>query len=108
MTLPIPAPLSHEIDGMRRAMGDRARLRIAPHLTLVPPVNVRDDRMSEALNVLREAAAVTKPITVTLGPPTTFLPVTPVLYLQVGGEPAGVDAVHRLRNLVFREPLARR
>jgi hypothetical protein len=30
--------------------------------------------------------------------------VTPVLYLQVGGD---VDEVHRLRNAVFRPPLAR-
>lgn len=59
--------------------------------------------MSDALTVLRSAAAVTRPITVTLGPPTTFLPTNPVLYLSVGGE---VEAVSALRDRIFVEPLA--
>ncbi len=70
----------------------------------MPPVNVRVDRLDDALARLRSAAAATRPITVTLGPLTTFLPANPVLYLEVGGE---VEAVHELRHRVFVEPLVR-
>lgn len=80
--------------------------RMAPHLTLVPPVNVREDRLGEVEATIRTAAAATGPITATLGPPTTFLPDSPVLHLAVG--PAGaVATVERLRARVFVEPLAR-
>ncbi|CAN5253955.1 hypothetical protein BH24ACT1_BH24ACT1_03590 [soil metagenome] len=104
VALLVPRPVAGEIDVLRRACGDEAVGRIAPHLTLVPPVNVREDRMGDALAVLRSAAAATRPLTVTLGPPTTFLPTNPVLYLTVGGE---VEAVRALRDRVFVEPLAR-
>ncbi len=96
--------MADEVDVLRRACGDDEPARIGPHLTLVPPVNVREDRLGDALAVLRSAAGRTRPITVTLGPPATFLPVNPVLYLGVGGE---VDAVRALRDRVFVEPLAR-
>ena len=89
---------------LRRACGDHDVGRIAPHCTLVPPVNVGRDRLEDALVVLRAAASATPPITVTLGPVATFLPVNPVLYLEMGGE---VEAVRALRDRVFAEPLAR-
>ncbi len=89
---------------LRRACGEEAVERIAPHCTLVPPVNVREERLGDALAGLRRAAADTRPLTVTLGPPATFLPVNPVLYLAIGGD---VEAVHALRDRVFAEPLAR-
>jgi 2'-5' RNA ligase len=93
-----------EVDGLRRAMGEPDLLRIPPHLTLVPPVNVREDRMEDALAVLRAAGAAAKPLRLTLGPPATFLPHNPVLYLSVHGD---VDGVINLRTAVFREPLHR-
>lgn len=105
MALLVPPPWDGEIDGLRRALGDGALGRMPPHLTLVPPVNVREDRVDDALAVLRRAARRAAPLTVTLGPPATFLPATPVLYLGVGGP--GVAGVHRLRDEVFTEPLAR-
>lgn len=105
VVLLVPSPWATEIDGMRRALGDGALGRIPTHLTLVPPVNVRDDRVPDALAVLRRAAAATRPFTVQLGPPATFHPVNPVLYLAVDGK--GADAVHRLRDRVFADPLER-
>jgi 2'-5' RNA ligase len=105
VALLIPPPFDGEIDGLRRALGDPALDRLPAHLTLVPPVNVREDRMGDALGVLREAAeSLDGPLNLILGPVVTFHPLTPVLYLEVGGQ---VDEVHRLRNAVFRPPLAR-
>lgn len=105
VVLLVPPPAAAEVDGLRRALGDGALGRIPSHLTLVPPVNVRDDDVPDALAVLRAAAARTRPFTVHLGPPATFLPVNPVVYLAVDGE--GADDVRRLRDAVFREPLER-
>lgn len=101
----MPPPARVEIDALRRACDDGALGAIAAHLTLVPPVNVRADQVGAALDVVRAAAATTRPFSVTLGPPATFAPVSPVLYLAVGGTGAG--AVAALRDAVFTPPLAR-
>ncbi|MGI8807545.1 MAG: GNAT family N-acetyltransferase [Acidimicrobiales bacterium] len=103
VALLVPPPLDAEIDGLRRALGDGALGRIPAHLTLVPPVNVREDRLGEALAVLRKAAAAARPFTVALGPPSTFLPDVPTLHLAVPDH----ATVRALRDSVFVDPLAR-
>lgn len=100
VALLLPEPVRAEVDGLRRALGDPTLPRIPPHLTLVPPVNVREDRLPDALAVLRDAAAATRPLRLRLGPPATFLPANPTIYLEVAGDLA-------VRDRVFREPLAR-
>jgi 2'-5' RNA ligase/ribosomal protein S18 acetylase RimI-like enzyme len=105
VALLIPPPLDREVDALRRACDDGALAQIPSHLTLVPPVNVREDAMDDAFRVLRQAAAVIRPFTVQLGPPATFLPDNPTLYLAVSGP--GADAVRRLRDAVFVPPLER-
>ena len=104
VALLVPSPVAEGVNVLRRACGDEALERMAPHCTLVPPVNVREDRLDEALALLRRAAAATAPITVTLGPPATFLPDTPVLYLALS---SGAEAVREVRDRVFVDPLAR-
>ncbi|HEX2065127.1 MAG TPA: GNAT family N-acetyltransferase, partial [Acidimicrobiales bacterium] len=104
VALLLPEPVATEVDGLRRAVGDGALGRIPPHMTLVPPVNVREEHLGRALALLRAAGAAAEPFTLTLGPPDTFLPAAPVLYLAVSG---AVDQVHALRHRVFQEPLAR-
>lgn len=105
VALLLPKPVALRVDALRAATGDGSLGKIPAHLTLVPPVNVPDDRLMDAVDRLRAAAATTRPFRVRLGPPTTFLPDNPVLYLRVGGE--GVTALHALRDAVFHEPLAR-
>ena len=104
VALLLPEPAASEVDTLRRAMGADDVDRLPSHLTLVPPVNVHDDDMPAALDLLRDAAQRTTPFSLTLGPPRTFLPINPVLYLEVGGDVAAVDA---LRNRIFRPPLER-
>jgi 2'-5' RNA ligase len=104
----LPEPSFTEVNGLRRALGDSALERIMPHLTLVPPVNVRVDDVGRALAVLRAAAAGSSPFTLVLGPVATFAPVNPVVYLSVTGSPPdGLQALHRLRDAVFAAPLER-
>lgn len=104
VALLVPAPLDAEVDGLRRALGDGALGRIPAHLTLVPPVNVREDRLGAALALLRAAAGATRPFSVTLGPPATFLPDNPTVHLAVAD---GSERVRALRDRVFVDPLAR-
>ena len=99
----VTGALADEIDGMRRALGAKALERIAPHCTLIPPVNVREDSLEAVLANVRVAAAKSAPIAADLGPPDTFWPRTPVLYLAVSGD---LDAMTVLRNDLGTGPLA--
>jgi 2'-5' RNA ligase len=109
VALLVPEPLAREIDGLRRACGDGALGRVPPHLTLVPPVNVAESRLTEALERLRAAACAAGPdrIVLALGPVTSFLPDSPTLYLSVDGEEAQFTALQRVREAVFQPPLER-
>jgi 2'-5' RNA ligase len=105
VALLVPSPVAEEIDGLRRAVGERSLDRVPPHITLVPPVNVRREDLGRALAVLRgAAAAMPRRLSVALGAPTSFLPANPVLYLPVQGD---VEAVHALRQRVWEPPLTR-
>jgi 2'-5' RNA ligase len=75
-------------------------------VTLVPPVNVRAEDLGLALQVLRTAAQdQSGPIAVELGPVTTFMPASPVVYLAVGGP--DLERLARLRQAVVAGPMLR-
>ncbi len=104
VALLLPRQVSDEIDGIRRAFGADPDY-IPPHITLVPPVNLPEGEVGEALAVLRDAAASTPgPLAISLGPFDTFLPQNPVLYLRVGGQ---LDPLVALRAACLRPPLDR-
>jgi ribosomal protein S18 acetylase RimI-like enzyme len=103
VALVVTGAVAHEIDGLRRALGAAALERIAPHCTLVPPVNVREEHLATVLEHVRAAASTSAPIAVTLGPPSTFWPKTPVLYLAVGGD---LEAIAALQTDLATGPLA--
>lgn len=105
VVLLLPEPVATEVNGLRRACGDPALSSIAPHITLVPPVNVRANDVADGLRVLRLAAgSVPRPLTLTIGPAATFLPTSPTLFLDVG---ADRPALGLLREGLFRPPLQR-
>lgn len=107
VALLVPPRAAAGIDLLRVALGAASAVHHIPaHVTLVPPVNVPTDRIEEVEALVRTVAAGLRPFGATLGPPATFLPDNPVLYLRVGGTEA-VDAVTKLREAVFVEPLAR-
>lgn len=105
MALLFDPPVSDELNGLRRAVADPSLGLIPPHITLVPPVNVRRDLLPPALEVLRRAAAATHPLRMTVGAVDSFLPVNPVLYLGVGGD---LEGLRSLRQAVFVPPLERK
>jgi 2'-5' RNA ligase len=100
----LPEPWATEVDGIRRGLGDGAFTDVAPHITLVHPVNIREEELPAACALLRSVAGSIDPFTVRIGPPGTFEPVTPTAYLAVGGE---VDVVHRLYRELRAEPFVR-
>jgi 2'-5' RNA ligase len=105
VALLLPPPVDGEVDALRKALGDTGYGRIPAHLTLVPPVNVPQQRYEDAVAVLAAAGAATQPFSVRLRPPATFLPDSPTLYLPVAE--ADRSPIDTLRTLVFRDPLRR-
>ena len=99
VVLLVPDPVRPEIDGLQHALGSSSLGLIPPHLTLVPPVNVRADDLDAGLAALRAVGDRAVPFELRLGPPTSFHPVTPTVYLAVGGD---VDAVHRSATMCLR------
>ena len=71
------------MDGLRRAFSDPALDQVAPHITLVAPVNVRAEDLADGLRVLRDAAAEVGPLDLVIGPVTTFEGDEHVAYLEV-------------------------
>ena len=104
VVLPMPADAAAEIDGLRRALGHTALTLVPPHLTLAGPVNVRVADLDGVVDAVRDAAARMSPFRLLLGPPATFWPATPVVYLAVEGE---LDVLHRVRAAISQGPLAR-
>jgi len=99
-----PAELAATLDAFRLAVGSRRPPNIAPHITLVPPVNLGDDEIAEMRAIVRAAAEATQPFEVSVGPTASFSPRTPTVHLAVEAAPA-IDALRvRLRTGVLHRP----
>lgn len=94
--LPPPA-LAAEVDALRRAVSSSTLATVPPHVTLVPPVNVRADDLDGVRALVRRAAVAVDGLTLDVGPAATFLPDTPTVHLAVRG--AGPDDAARLTAL---------
>ena len=106
VVLLLDEPWRSEVHGLRRALRSPSLETQPPHLTLVPPVNVPESRLDDAIAVLRREAARCHPtLRLTIGPTASFAPVSPVIYLGVDGD--DLDGLHRLQAGVFRGPLLR-
>lgn len=83
VALIVPPPVAIEVDALRRALGDRQLGRIEPHVTVIPPINLRDDDIAAALAVVQAAARRAAPMALSLGPVATFGESSPVRFLAV-------------------------
>ena len=102
VSLVVTGAVAAEIDGLRRALG-RVLQRIAPHLTLVPPLNIKSERLLEVLDHVRLAAHASASDSRGAGTAGHVLARAPVLYLEVRGE---TEEMARLRNALVTGPLA--
>ena len=107
VVLLVPEPVASAVDGLRRAFSDPVRERVAPHVTLVPPVNVRVDELPDALRLLREAAGEVRSLHLALGPVVAFEGDAHVVYLEVAGDERALAGLKRVRDRVFKGPFAR-
>ncbi len=76
---------ANKVDGLRGSFGGFGIGRILPHITLVPPANLHRQDVEAEIYRLRKIAAETPAYEFEVGPAGTFHPVSPVLYLAVGG-----------------------
>ena len=102
---PLPEPLGIHVHAWRRALGDPAAERIAPHITLVPPQTVADRDLDRAVGLVERAAEEAVPFLVELAGTGTFLPGSPVTYLVVR---EGGPALETLEAALRESPLDRR
>jgi 2'-5' RNA ligase/8-oxo-dGTP pyrophosphatase MutT (NUDIX family) len=102
---PLPQPLGTYVQAWRRALCEPTRDRIVPHITLAPPQSVPEEQVPAAIALVDQAAAAGVPGVVTLHAAATFLPDSPVTYLDVAG---GGPALTALEAALRAEPLSRR
>jgi 8-oxo-dGTP pyrophosphatase MutT (NUDIX family)/2'-5' RNA ligase len=101
----LPEPLGIHVQAWRRALGDPAAGRVAPHLTLVPPQTVAERDLDRAAALVERAGAESVPFVVELAGAATFLPDSSVAYLAVR---EGGPALHHLEVALQESPLDRR
>ena len=99
------AVAADRVDVLRRALGAETPFHVAPHCTLVPPVNVREEDVEHVVRTLRSAAVAARRFEMAIGPGTTFAPATPTVHLAVA--PDAVARLAELRSAVRRGALDR-
>ena len=109
--LVVRGPAALEIDGLRRGLGSKELERLPPHLTLLAPINLLVEDLPRAGARFSELARLERPFALELGPPQSFAPASPVLYLSVSAAPdelARLKALHRaLASGVLAPPVTR-
>lgn len=104
VALVIPPPTGTEIDGLRRALGDKQLGRIEPHITVIPPINVREEEVADAMAVVQAAASGRSAMELTLGPVQTFGARSPVRFLAVEPWEPVVELHRACRTGVLERP----
>ena len=86
VALPIPEPFLAELGAYRERFGDPLAHAIVAHITLVPPMTVPDPtRLGQVLAHLGQVAFQLAPFPLVLAGAGTFRPVSPVVFVPIGG-----------------------
>ncbi|MEE1619888.1 2'-5' RNA ligase family protein [Zafaria sp. Z1313] len=93
IVIPLPAPLSRELESWRASFGDPLAAVVPPHITLISGTASRDWAVTR--EHVRAVAAATSAFTVRLRGTGTFRPVTPVVYLKVADGWEECAGLHR-------------
>lgn len=100
----IPDPVAERLAAWRERFVDPPVLGVPAHITLLPPTVVPADQLDEVERHLRGAVAATSPFGVHLRGSGTFLPVSPVTFVQVA---TGIGPCEVLEARVRSGPLSR-
>lgn len=79
----VPEPYASVLRQARQDAGDPAAAYVPPHVTLLPPVQVRDADLPEICDHLREVAAAHPAFELGLSGTATFRPVSPVVFVAL-------------------------
>jgi 2'-5' RNA ligase len=100
----IPEPYTSELQGWRERLGDPNAADIPPHVTLLPPTELRTDDLEEVEEHLQAVALRHAPFTMHLRGSGTFRPISPVVFVPLV---QGIGECERLEADVRSGPLAR-
>ncbi len=78
--------LAQEVRSLSRLLGRPFPMRIPPHITLMPPINLPEDRLGSLRIAVREAVEMFSEETIYLGPVSSFWPRNPAIFMQVSAD----------------------
>lgn len=104
VSIAVPAPFAGELQRLRASFGDPSAESIPTHVTLLSPTEIEDGHGPEIHEHLARVAAEQHPFTMVLRSTGTFLPVSPVVFVQVAG---GISACERIEAAIRTGPLKR-
>ncbi len=83
ISLEIPEPYGSQLRSRRASYGDPQAEFVPTHVTLLPPTDVDPRTLPEIGDHLAKVAAETMPFRMRLGGTGTFLPISPVVFVQI-------------------------
>ncbi len=104
VSIPIPDPYGSRLTAARHAAGDPLADAVPPHVTLLPPTEVRLASLDDYVRQLQRLADDQPPFTMVLRGTGTFRPVSPVVFVAVA---QGIAECERLQAAVRAESVER-
>jgi 2'-5' RNA ligase len=104
VSLAVPEPWGERLQSFRVSNGDAHGATIPTHITLVPPVEVADDRRADVESHLYDVATAARAYRVHLRGSGTFRPVSPVVFVNLV---EGISQTEQLAKTCRSGPLAR-
>lgn len=83
LVIAVPEPWNSAITELRQSIGDPMATKVPPHITVMPPLAVPEDKRADVFEHLRGLAEVYRPFRISLRGANTFEPVSPVAFLNV-------------------------
>ncbi|WP_435299574.1 2'-5' RNA ligase family protein [Timonella sp. A28] len=83
ISIEIPEPFAGELQRARKSFGDPLADAIPPHITIVGPTIIEPAQLEEVHRHIASACTRVEPFEVHLRGSATFLPVSPVVFIQV-------------------------
>src|SRR5919198_4358544 len=97
VAVPIPEPWAGQLEQQRVASGDPQARLIPPHLTLLGPTDLAEERLPEVDRHLTSVATGAHPFTLHLRGSGTFRPVNDVVFVAVV---AGISECEQLERRI--------
>jgi 2'-5' RNA ligase len=102
VSLAVPEPWGSRLQEFRVANGDAQGSSIPSHITLVPPVEIDEDRLGDVERHLEEVASAAAAYRVHLRGSGTFRPISPVVFVNLV---EGISPTEQLAKACRRGPL---